>query len=819
MINKRFSRPFGVRITNDSRQAHECATTVLSAGPSVEFDFARRPERVTWHRGDPGVVSPKSDELLDSQNPTLAWNVLSERVEAFVAAWEAAGDPPELATFLPTSPAALRHMALVELIKVDLEYRCRRPEHSRRIEQYLDEFPDLASKGDVPCDLIYEEYHLRKQSGQKIEAAEYFDRFPRQAAELGRLLGLESPHLTTSVVGAARFEEVEVGDRIDDFDLLTRLGRGAFATVFLARQQSMQRIVALKISADKGNEPQTMALLDHPHIVRVFDQRRLVERRLRLLYMQYVPGGTLQAVADAIKHLPPAMRAGVRLLDVIDQSLANRGESPPIESTLRHRLATATWPQAVCWLGSRLAAALGYAHGRGVLHRDVKPANVLVAADGTPKLADFNISYSSKVEGTTAAAYFGGSLAYMSPEQLEACNPVHAREADDLDGRSDVFSLGVMLWELLTGSRPFPDCEPGSNWSAALDTMLNDRRKGVAAASIAELPRDCPPGLKQILLSCLALDRDKRPTAAQLSRQLELALEPEVMRLLRPRRGALRNWVRRYPLGAMFAAGLLPNIVFTVLNLAYNIPAIFNALGKSVSEVLDDPAVSVINGLAFSVGIGILFPLTWPVARAVSRIYRDIPEEDDHNPRWRRRTLWLADWTALVSGADWLVTGLVFPFWLSREVPAERFHAALTYTHFMASQTLCGMMASTLAFFFVCVLAVRAFYPTLFQAEHTDPSALSAVRALQQRAWIYFGVAVVVPPLSMVVMVFMLSMANEDMPRWTFAVLGMVGLLNSGLVFVLSRMVQGGLAALAIAVSPPGSVSLGGSESSDSFWR
>ena len=225
----------------------------------------------------------------------------------------------------------------------------------------------------------------------------------------------------------------------------------------------------------------------------------------------------------------------------------------------------------------------------------------------------------------------------MSPEQLEACNPIHHREADDLDGRSDVYSLGIMLWELLTGSRPFPDCQPGSNWTATLDTMLSDRRQGVPVTAIAQLPRDCPPGLKQILLSCLIVDRDKRPTAAQLSRQLELALEPQVMRLLRPRPGAWRNWIRRFPLTAMFAAGLLPNLIFTVLNLAYNIPAIFESLGKSVYEVLDDPVVSIVNGAAFAVGIGIILPLTWPVAFAVSRIYRDEPRDTDHDPRWRRR--------------------------------------------------------------------------------------------------------------------------------------------------------------------------------------
>ena len=118
------------------------------------------------------------------------------------------------------------------------------------------------------------------------------------------------------------------------------------------------------------------------------------------------------------------------------------------------------------------------------------------------------------------------------------------------------------------------------------------------------------------------------------------------------------------------------------------------------------------------------------------------------------------------------------------------------------------------------MLAVRAFYPTLFQVDHTDLSALGTVRSLQQRTWIYFGLAVVVPPLSMVVMVIMLGFAKESMPQSTFAILGLVGLINSGLVFVLLRSVQSGLAALAIAVSPPGTLAMGASDSvSDSFWH
>src|SRR5205085_11245230 len=139
------------------------------------------------------------------------------------------------------------------------------------------------------------------------------------------------------------------------------------------------------------------------------------------------------------------------------------------------------------WVGARLAEALDHAHCRGVLHRDVKPANVLLTAEGAPKLADFNVSFGSKLEGANPAAFFGGSLSYMSPEQLEAFNPAHARDAGDLDGRSDLYALCLILWELLAGRRPFRDGGLDRDWGRMLAQMTERRRAGVDPAEAAAL--------------------------------------------------------------------------------------------------------------------------------------------------------------------------------------------------------------------------------------------------------------------------------------------------------------------------------------------
>src|SRR5262249_37327837 len=168
---------------------------------------------------------------------------------------------PRLAEFVPAGPPALQRLVLTELVKVDLEYRWLRRQAPRRLEDYLGEFPELA-RGGVPCDLVHEEFHVRKGAGEPVTAEDYCARFPGQADELRRLFGLGVGHLSTALLPGDRPEELQVGETVDDFDLLRPLGRGAFARVFLARQRSMQRLVALKVSADRGTEPQTLAQLD-----------------------------------------------------------------------------------------------------------------------------------------------------------------------------------------------------------------------------------------------------------------------------------------------------------------------------------------------------------------------------------------------------------------------------------------------------------------------------------------------------------------------------------------------------------------------------
>ncbi|MFQ5733110.1 MAG: serine/threonine protein kinase, partial [Planctomycetaceae bacterium] len=206
---------------------------------------------------------PETDSSFQSDDPNQTLTVLEEFLTRFLEAWEA-DPPPEMREFLPET-GAVRRLTLTELIKVDLEYRWRIHKLPKRLDEYCREFPELLA-GGIPPDLVYEEFHILKQAGEKVDARDYITAFPDQDTEIACLLGLDRDYASTALfkdAGKAELSNIEPGQRLDDFELLARLGTGAFAHVYLARQVSMQRLVAVKISADHGTEPQTLAQLDH----------------------------------------------------------------------------------------------------------------------------------------------------------------------------------------------------------------------------------------------------------------------------------------------------------------------------------------------------------------------------------------------------------------------------------------------------------------------------------------------------------------------------------------------------------------------------
>ncbi len=725
------------------------------------------------------VTDPAATEL-QGTSPTLS--VLTQNVQAIVDAWEQ-GDEPVLADFVPSGvPADDRRLTLIELVKVDLEYRWGSRNLPKRLEEYFEEFPELDVDG-CPLDLVYEEYHLRRNCGFPVTVEDYVERFPDREPELRRLLSEEGGYAPTSIVtgtGHGRIEEFVAGDQIDDFDLLAVLGQGAFAKVFLARQISMQRLVALKVSANTGTEHQLLAQFDHESIVRVFDQRVDEGRGLRLLYMQYVPGGTLHDVVRELQATPVAERSGRVLLRAVAAALDKRGETLEASSITRE-VEAMTWPETVCWIGAKLARALEYAHSRGVLHRDVKPANVLVSKEGVPKLADFNIGFSSKQAGVSPAAYFGGSLAYMSPEQLEACSPACDRTPDDLDGRSDLFTLGVVLWELLTGERPFRDGPTPNDWTRAVAEMAGRRQQGVPPEALDDVPEEAPKSLVRTLVRTLSPDREERwSSGTDLARHLDHCRNHRMQEFLDPPEPSWASRARRFPVSLILVAALLPNVLAGIFNFAYNDREIVGRLGPESRDTFLR-IQAVVNGILYPLGLGLCLFLAESVRRVVVARERGDPVEPTTWRRMRRRCLDLGHVVAIVCTAEWMLAGFVYPIamhFARAELSIE------DYVHFWASLALCGLIAAAYPFFGVTFVAVRGLYARLAGSD-LPADDVHLLERLATRCWFYLAIAVTVPFASMLVLSLI-----ESQFRLALVVLSGGAMVGFGIVYWLFREVQ-----------------------------
>lgn len=697
-----------------------------------------------------------------------------------MTAWDD-NPPPEIAEFLPDEPN-IRQAVLVELIKLDLEYRWSEGIDPMYLEDYLRIIPEHQLT-DIPLDLIYEEYHVRRSAGLEVDSNEYVQRFPEQESEIRRLL--DDGGTTQSLSLANRnsrkiLEGLTPGQRFDDFDLILKLGEGSFAKVFLAKQKSMQRLVALKISADRGNEAETLSQFDHDYIVRVYDQRILPEQGIRLLYMQYVSGGTLHDVIKAMQSTPQDQRCGKILFDTIDLQLQKRGEERQSRSPWRQELEHADWVDTACWLGACLAEGLAHSHQQKVLHRDIKPANVLLTREGIPKLADFNISYCSKVAGVSPATFFGGSLSYMSPEQLEACNPIHSREPDSIEARSDIFSLGVVLFELIVGTRPFCDSSPLSGERDLLGRMTQSRRRGEFA-----FPDDSniPEIVRSTISRCLATEPDDRwPSALQLQKRLSLCSQPKLRHYLFPPSTDYRQRLLPHSRLLMIIGFLLPNALAAIFNFFYNEAKII----QPMSIQLGDGAESinqhflivqgVINLIAFPLGI---YLNDYFIRKSLEATRISLPiGQQEH---WTS-ILNVGFRCALLALLMWTLAGMAYP--LSMSIQAVDVSVQL-YSHFFFSLLLCGLFAVALTYFNLTVYSLLILVPEAIRRGADERGIGKHISALGRHNWIFLLTSAVVPMLASVALAFL-----SDQTPWVLGVISLGGMLAFGLCLWQMNRIQ-----------------------------
>src|SRR5262245_50277809 len=287
-----------------------------------------------------------------------------------------------------------------------------------------------------------------------------------------------------------------IGRRLGKYTLEARLGEGGMAAVFRSHHPQFDRPVAIKIlppqvGQDPGfrarfeREGRTIASLNHPNIIRVYD----IDEADGLYYMvmDLLPGGTLEA-------------------------------------RLREGRLDRKWSTDVVL---KMAEALDYAHARGVIHRDIKPSNILLDDSGAPVLADFGIARLVRNENDpnlTAAGVVMGTPAYMAPEQLTGQPP---------DARSDIYSLGVVLYQLLTGHAPFT-----GDTTAVISGHLTRQ-----PPPPRDLVPDLPPALDAVVLQALAKQPEHRFRSAgvfaQALRSAAGDLEPGMVRVASAARDAL----------------------------------------------------------------------------------------------------------------------------------------------------------------------------------------------------------------------------------------------------------------------------------------
>jgi serine/threonine protein kinase/predicted ATPase len=406
------------------------------------------------------------------------WLPLKDAVRRFENGWRQ-GPRPVIDDFLPADDP-LRCRVLIELVHIDLELRLKAGE-AARVEEYLTRYPELTRDQAVPVALIATEHELRRRQESGLSIEEFLQRFPQYRSGLWE-------QIARPTVAAGDTPErladprAEAPPEVAGYEILSLLGRGGMGVVYKARQQSLNRLVALKfLPAECVRDPawlarfrhegRTASSLNHPNICTIYDSGESSGRPF--LSMELIQGQTLEELI---------------------------GQRRPVAES--------------AWLTSQAARALAAAHAAGVVHRDIKPTNLMVRDDGYLKVLDFGLARRlptlaepGKAGRETDPGTLMGTVGYMSPEQSRG---------ETVVGASDVFSLGIVLYQLTTGQHPF-EADSAFGLLIAITTR--------APLPASRLNPEVPAVLDRLIEAMLHKDAKRRPSAAEVA--AALAATPE----------------------------------------------------------------------------------------------------------------------------------------------------------------------------------------------------------------------------------------------------------------------------------------------------
>jgi serine/threonine protein kinase len=403
------------------------------------------------------------------------------------------------------------------------------------------------------------EYLTALEAGKEPDRAEFLARHPAIADELTDCLeGLDFVHQLgprrTPAVGHApelpsSSAEVVAEVPLGDYRIVREIGHGGMGVVYEAVQLSLGRRVALKIlpfaAALDGrqlqrfkSEAQAAALLHHTNIVPIYGVG--VERGIHYYAMQFIEGKTL---ADLIEEF--RQKAGLKTVNgtvinsAVDMATETTRQPATVQPSSERASASLAFCRMVAGLGVQAAEALEHAHQSGVIHRDVKPGNLLVDGRGNLWITDFGLAHMQSHAALTMTGDLVGTLRYMSPEQALAKRVI-------VDHRTDIYSLGTTLYELLTLEPAFA----GQDRQELLRQIAFEEPKAPR-----RLNRAIPPELETILAKAMEKNpSDRYATAQELADDLRRFLDDKPIRARRPSAlTRVRKWCRRHR-GAVSAA-------------------------------------------------------------------------------------------------------------------------------------------------------------------------------------------------------------------------------------------------------------------------